>query len=371
MKFTTNSALLLKKLVVLNSVINSNNSIPILDCFLFEINKNDLKITSSDLETTLKTNVEVASDSIGSVAVPAAILVEMLKNFTDQSIDFDFEANNILKISSLFGEYNIAYYDAEMYPKEVEFPDTSTAKIPSKVLLTGISKTLFATGTDDLRPVLSGVLFELKSTHLNIVATDAHKLVKFTRNDVNSEVESDFIVPKKPLTVLKNVLNGPDEEVEIKYNQSNASFTIENYSLSCRLVDGKYPNYEVVIPKNNPNKMIVNRTQFLNSLKCVSIFSSKQTHQARLNIKGNSLHISAEDVDYSNKADEVLTCNYEGDDIEIGFNSKFLIEILNNLLTENVLMETSQPSRAGILTPINSDNGDEEILMLVMPSMIK
>ena len=371
MKFTTNSNLLLKKLQVLNGVISSNNAIPILDCFLFEINENNLKITSGDLETTLKTNVAVESKSTGSVAVPAAILVEMLKNFTDQSIDFDFEPNNVLKVSSLFGEYNLTYYDSEEYPRAVEIENTSTAKIPSKVLLTGISKTLFSAGTDDLRPALAGVLFELTTTHLNIVATDAHKLVKFTRSDVKSEIESSFIVPKKPLNVLKNVLSGPNEEVVIHYNESNASFEIENYSLSCRLVDAKYPNYNGVIPKDNPNRMIIDRVQFLNSLKCVSIFSSKQTHQARISIKGNSLNISAEDIDYSNKADEVLTCNYEGTDMEIGFNAKFLIEMLNNISTENVLLETSQPSRAGILTPITTDNGDEQILMLVMPSLIK
>lgn len=371
MKFTTNSALLLKKLIVLNSVINSSNSIPILDCFLFEILEGNLKITTSDLETTLKTDLQVSDSVNGKAAVPASILVEMLKTLPDQSVDFSFEENAILKISSFSGDYNVAYQDAEAYPKDAEFKKDSKASISSKVLLTGISKTLFATGNDDLRPVMNGVLFELTKSQLNLVATDAHKLVKYSRHDVQSKIESQFIVPKKPLNVLKTVLSGPDEIVEITYNESNASFQIEKFTLLCRLVDGKYPNYEAVIPKENPNKLTIDRALFLSSVKRVSIFSNKATHQIKLSIIGDELTISAEDVDYSNKAKESLKCSFEGEKMQIGFNSRFLTEMLSNLQSNDVMIEMSLPNRAGILTPIDGLDTDESILNLVMPVMLK
>jgi DNA polymerase-3 subunit beta len=217
---------------------------------------------------------------------------------------------------------------------------------------------------------MSGVFFQFSTEGLTFVATDAHKLVKYTRADVNASQVAEFIMPKKPLNLLKGILAGSEDEVNIEYNESNAKFTFDNSELICRLIDGKYPNYEAVIPKENPNKLSIDRTQFLNSVRRVSIFSNKTTHQIRLKIAGAELNISAEDVDYSNKAEERLTCDYQGDDMQIGFNSRFLTEMLNNLSATDVSLEMSMPNRAGILTPVDGLDDGEHITMLVMPVML-
>ena len=241
--------------------------------------------------------------------------------------------------------------------------------LPSDIILRAINKSLFAAGNDELRPVMSGVFCELNSDNLTFVATDAHKLVRYRRLDAKSENSTSFIIPSKPLNLLKNCL-GSNSETTIEYNQNNAFFTVGEIHLVCRLVDGKYPNYEAVIPKENPNKLIIDRSLLLNSVKRVSIFANKTTHQVNLKLAGSSLNISAEDLDFANKADEKLTCSYNGEDMEIGFNSKFLIEMLNNIDTDEVSVEMSDPSRAGIILPENANAADEDILMLVMPVMV-
>ena len=248
--------------------------------------------------------------------------------------------------------------------------DPSSTTIVGDILATAISKTIFAAGNDDLRPVMSGVFFQFSSDNLTFVATDAHKLVKYTREDAKASQTAEFIMPKKPLNLLKGILAGSEEEVKIEYNDSNAKFSFENTELICRLIDGKYPNYEAVIPKENPNKLTIDRTQFSNSVRRVSIFSNKTTHQVRLKMAGSELNISAEDIDYSNKADERLTCDYQGDDMQIGFNSRFLSEMLNNLNSDSVQLEMSMPNRAGILTPIDGLDEGEQVTMLVMPVML-
>ena len=242
--------------------------------------------------------------------------------------------------------------------------------MPAHVLATAINKTIFAAGNDDLRPVMSGVFFQFSTEGLTFVATDAHKLVKYSREDVKASQVAEFIMPKKPLNLLKGILGANEDEVTIEYNDSNAKFTFENTVLICRLIDGKYPNYEAVIPKENPNKLTIDRTQFLNSVRRVSIFSNKTTHQIRLKIAGAELNISAEDIDYSNKAEERLTCDYQGDDMQIGFNSRFLTEMLNNLSSADVQLELSMPNRAGILTPVDDLEEGEFVTMLVMPVML-
>jgi len=242
--------------------------------------------------------------------------------------------------------------------------------VQGDVLATAISKTIFAAGNDDLRPVMSGVFFQLASDGLTFVATDAHKLVKYARTDTTAPQAAEFIMPKKPLNLLKGILAGSEEEVTVEYNESNARFAFDNMELICRLVDGKYPNYEAVIPKENPNRLTIDRNLFLNSIKRVSIFSNKTTHQIRLRIAGAELNISAEDIDYSNKAEERLTCDYQGDDIQIGFNSRFLVEMLGNLTSNEVTLELSMPNRAGILTPNDGLDEGEAVTMLVMPVML-
>ncbi|MFD2914488.1 DNA polymerase III subunit beta [Psychroserpens luteus] len=370
MKFIVSSTYLLKQLQVLGGVINSSNTLPILDNFLFELKDSKLTVSSSDLETTMSSTLDVESDVDGSIALPARLLLDTLKTFPEQPLTFVVEENNTVEISSNHGKYALAYADGNEFPKSVELDNPSTTTISGDILATAISKTIFAAGNDDLRPVMSGVFFQFSTEGLTFVATDAHKLVKYTREDVKADQVAEFIMPKKPLNLLKGILAASDDAVTIEYNDSNAKFTFENTILVCRLIDGKYPNYEAVIPKENPNKLTIDRTQFLNSVRRVSIFSNKTTHQIRLKIAGAELNISAEDIDYSNKAEERLTCDYQGDDMQIGFNSRFLTEMLNNLNADNVQLEMSLPNRAGILTPVDGLDEGEHVTMLVMPVML-
>ena len=370
MKFIVSSSYLLKQLQVLGSVINGNNTLPILDNFLFDLNKKALTVSSSDLETTMSATLEIESTDKGSVAIPAKLLLDILKTFPEQPLTFTVEENNTIEISSNSGKYAIAYAPGDEFPKSVLLEDPSTTVLPAEVLATAISKTIFAAGNDDLRPVMSGVFFQFSTEGLIFVATDAHKLVKYARTDVSASQVADFIMPKKPLNILKSILGSSNSDIKIDYNDANATFSFENYILTCRLIDGKYPNYEAVIPKENPNKLLIDRNQFLSSVRRVAIFSNKTTHQIRLKIAGAELNISAEDIDYSNKAEERLTCDYQGDDMQIGFNSRFLLEMLNNLQSDEIQLEMSLPNRAGILTPVDGLDEGESVTMLVMPVMI-
>ncbi|HAT67851.1 MAG TPA: DNA polymerase III subunit beta [Flavobacteriaceae bacterium] len=370
MKFIVSSSYLLKQLQVLGGIINNNNTLPILDNFLFELDKNTLNVSASDLETTITSKLNVESNEKGAVCIPARLLLDTLKTFPEQPLTFTVEDNNTVEISSSSGKYALAYADGEDFPNAIELKEPSATKIQGDILATAISKTIFAAGNDDLRPVMSGVFFQFSTEELTFVATDAHKLVKYTRSDVKASETAEFIMPKKPLNLLKGILAGSEEDVTIEYNESNAKFSFENTEMVCRLIDGKYPNYEAVIPKENPNKLTIDRNQFLNSVRRVSIFSNKTTHQIRLKIAGAELNVSAEDIDYSNKADERLTCAYQGDDIQIGFNSRFLTEMLNNLTSDEVSLEMSLPNRAGILTPVDGLDEGEQVTMLVMPVML-
>lgn len=370
MKFIVSSTYLLKQLQILGGVINNNNTLPILDNFLFELKQDELRVSASDLETTMSAKLQVESDSEGAIAVPARLLLETLKTFPEQPLTFVVEDNHTLELSSNHGKYALAYANGEEFPNAVELNEASSTVVQGDVLATAISKTIFASGNDDLRPVMSGVFFQFSTEGLTFVATDAHKLVKYSREDVFASQASEFIMPKKPLNLLKGILAGSEADVLIEYNESNAKFTFEDTTLICRLIDGKYPNYEAVIPKENPNKLVIDRSQFLSSVRRVSIFSNKTTHQVRLKIAGAELNISAEDIDYSNKAEERLTCSYQGDDMQIGFNSRFLTEMLNNLNAGEVQLEMSLPNRAGILTPVDGLDEGEKITMLVMPVML-
>lgn len=370
MKFIVSSTTLLKQLQVLGGVINTSNTLPILDNFLFELKDSKLTVSASDLETTMSSTLHVDADEDGSIALPARILLDTLKTFPEQPLTFVVEDNHTVEISSSHGKYAVAYAEGSEFPKSVNLDDPSSTTMIGDVLATAISKTIFAAGNDDLRPVMSGVFFQFSTEGLTFVATDAHKLVKYSRSDVSASQVAEFIMPKKPLNLLKGILAGSEDEVLIEYNESNAKFTFNNTQLVCRLIDGKYPNYEAVIPKENPNKLLIERSQFLSSVRRVSIFSNKTTHQIRLKIAGAELNISAEDIDFSNKAEERLSCDYQGDDMQIGFNSRFLTEMLNNLSSDNVQLEMSLPNRAGILTPADGLDEGEQIIMLVMPVML-
>ncbi len=370
MKFIVSSSQLLKNLQTLGGVINNNNTLPILDNFLFELSTNQLKVSASDLETTMSSIIDVETDDTAEIAVPAKLLLDILKTFPEQPLTFKTDDNNTIEISSQSGKYALAYLDGSEFPKAIELEKPSTTKIVGNVLANAISKTIFAAGNDDLRPVMSGVFFQFSTDELTFVATDAHKLVKYSRTDLKADEASEFIMPKKPLNLLKNILSNSQENVKIEYNNSNAKFTFNNSEMVCRLIDGKYPNYDAVIPKENPNILTLDRGSFLNSVRRVSIFSSKTTHQIRLKMAGTELNVSAEDIDFSNKADERLQCAYQGDDMQIGFNSRFLLEMLTNLNSNDVQLHMSLPNRAGILKPLDGLEDGEDITMLVMPVML-
>lgn len=369
MKFIISSTELLKNLQILGSILNTNNTLPILDNFLFDIENNNLTITSSDLETSLSSKISIESSISIKIAIPAKLLIDILKSLPDQPLTFSLE-NNILEINSNNGKYALSYMNGDEFPKSIIIEDASEIIFDSNVLLNIINSTIFASGNDDLRPVMSGVFFQITSENACFVATDAHKLVKYIRNDIKSESSVEFIAPNKPLNILKSILPEKKAEVKVFYNKTNAIFSFLNFTLICRLIDGKFPNYEAVIPKENPNILEIDRNQLLNSTKRASIFSSKTTNQVKFEIKGNLLQISAEDLDFNNKAEETLECNYNGEDIAIGFNSRFIIEMLNNLSSELVKVELSSPNRAGLISPINQNNENNQITMLVMPIML-
>lgn len=371
MKFIVTSTTLLKKLQQISGVLSTNNTLPILDNFLFEIQDGELSVTASDLETTISTKLTIESKENGIIAIPAKLLLDTLKTFPTQPLTFTIDDKDFgIEITSDEGKYKLSGLNGEEFPKTPEIESPSTIKIKADIIENAINKTLFATGNDELRPVMSGVFFELNNDDITFVATDAHKLVKYKRTDLGAKTGSSFIFPKKPLTLLKNILSNISDEVTINYNETNASFEFDSTKLISRLIDGKYPNYNAVIPTENPNVLTVERSKFLTSLKRVAIFSNKTTHQIKLKMSGSELQISAEDLDFSNEAIERLTCQYEGDDMEIGFNAAFLLEMLSNLTSDNVSIAMSAPNRAGILTPVEKDDENEEVLMLVMPVML-
>ena len=371
MNFIVSSSLLYKEIQTLGGIINSTNTLPILDNFLFEINNNKLTLSSSDLESTMTSEIEIESTSTDKIAISAKLLTDILKTFSEQPLTFSKTDNNTIEISASNGKYSLAYLNGDEFPKQIELLDAHETKVKGSNLGNAINSTIFASGTDDLRPVMNGVFFQFNSDSLKFVATDAHKLVKFETTEYTANEVSEFIMPKKPLQILKGILQGENSELVIQHNDSNAKFIFDKSSITCRLIDGKFPNYEAVIPKDNPNVLTIDRQLFLNSVRRVSIFSNKTTNQVRLKLAGSLLNISAEDFDFSNKADENLECQYSGDDIQIGFNSKFLIEMLNNLDSDMITLSMSHPNRAGIIRPlIESGESKESITMLVMPVML-
>ena len=371
MNFIVSSSLLYKEIQTLGGIINSTNTLPILDNFLFEINNNKLTLSSSDLESTMTSEIEIESTTTDKVAISAKLLTDILKTFSEQPLTFSKTDNNTIEISASNGKYSLAYLNGDEFPKQIELLDAHETKVNGSDLGNAINSTIFASGTDDLRPVMNGVFFQFNSDSLKFVATDAHKLVKFETSEYTTNEVSEFIMPKKPLQILKGILQGENSELVIQYNESNAKFIFDKSSITCRLIDGKFPNYEAVIPKDNPNVLTIDRQLFLNSVRRVSIFSNKTTNQIRIKIAGTLLNISAEDFDFSNKADENLECQFSGDDIQIGFNSKFLIEMLNNLESDMITLSMSHPNRAGIIRPLNEDGESKEtITMLVMPVML-
>lgn len=369
MKFSISSSDLLKQLQIVSGAINSNPVLPILEDFLFTIKNNVLNIAATDLETSINTEIEVMSDSDGLVAIPAKILLDTLKALPQQPITFSVNEDNYsIEITSAYGKYKLAGENGADFPSIPSADDEATIAIPSAMLSQGINKSIFATSNDELRPAMTGVYFQIDENKLTFVATDAHKLVRYSFTDIKSDTATNFIVPKKALNLLKNALPQNDE-VKISYNKANAFFSFGNVNMVCRLIDARYPDYNAVIPIDNPNKFIVNRSDFQNSLKRIAIYANKTTNQVILNINDKSLTVSAQDLDFSNEATEQLTCSFNGDPLTIGFNAKFLVEMLNVMEGDEIRMELSTPTRAGIIKPTEEVDG-EDILMLVMPVML-
>lgn len=370
MKFIVNSAYLLKQLSNINGVITTNPVVPILENFLFELEKGSLTVTASDLQTSMITELQVESKEKGNIAVPAKILLETLKNLPEQPVTFSIdESTYSVEIISDNGRYKLSGENATDFPKVPTVANDFSAEISSEVMARAVNNTIFATSNDELRPAMTGVYVNLGEKNTTFVATDGHRLVRYRRNDITSDNGNAIIIPRKALNLLKATLPSENTPVSIDFNMSNAYFKFGNIKMICRLIDERYPDYENVIPNNNNIKMAIGRTDFLSALKRISIYANKTTHQVRLKITGSELQISAEDLDFSNEANERLSCDHEGEDIEIGFNAKFLIEMLNNSDTDQIKLMMSAPNKAGVILPVEKDK-NEDILMLVMPVML-
>jgi DNA polymerase-3 subunit beta len=370
MKFIVNSNYLLKQLSNINGVITTNPVVPILENFLFEIDKTKLTVTASDLQTSMITELNVESKEKGNIAVPARILLDTLKNLPDQPVTFSIdESTYSIEISSDNGRYKLSGENATDFPKVPAVSHDFSAAVSSEVLGRAINNTIFATSSDELRPAMTGVYVNLGDKNTTFVATDGHRLVRYRRTDVKSENGNAIIIPRKALNLLKATLPTENSDVSIDFNMSNAFFKFGNIKMICRLIDERFPDYENVIPSSATIKMTINRVDFLGSLKRISIYANKTTHQVRLKITGSELQVSAEDLDFSNEANERLSCEHEGEDIEIGFNAKFLVEMLSNIGTEQIKLNMSAPNKAGVILPADKDK-NEDMLMLVMPVML-
>tara|TARA_B100000579_G_scaffold436815_1_gene463983 strand:- start:8615 stop:9742 length:1128 start_codon:yes stop_codon:yes gene_type:complete len=372
MKFIISSEKFLKTIQPLMGVIINNPALPIIENLLIEVDHNILNVKATDLETTIINQTKIQSESNASIAVNAKLLAETLRTFPEQPLTFKTNTENkTLEIISDQGNYNISYIDSDEFPNTPEIAESQSISISGSTLSKGIQNTLFAAGNDELRPVMSGVYMEINTNTILMVATDAHKLVKYENKvETNPNHSASFICPKKPLQLLKNTISDDDNNIKIEYNKTNLIFSFENMQIYCRLIDGNYPNYQAVIPKENPNILNIERDKLLSSLKRISIFSSKSTHQIKLKVNGNSIDVSAEDIDFSNKGNETIKVDYDGQDMEIGFNGKFLIEILNTLQSEKINIYFSTPSKAAIIMPDIENEKIEKVLMLVMPVML-
>lgn len=369
MKFIVSSSALLKQLQQISGVINANTVLPILEDFLFEIEKGRLTVVATDLETVMKIHMDIEAKDSGRVCIPAKILMDSLKNIPEQPLAFNVDKNFSVEITSSNGKYKVMGENPDNFPKEPAADDANEFSMSSSALVTAINKSVFAVSNDDLRPAMTGVFFELDKKSMSFVATDAHRLVRYTRTDVSCPKTDSFIVPRKPLSLLKTALPDNDDELKLSYNSNHLFVKHGGTELVCRLIDARFPDYKVVIPTDNPYKLVVNRTEFQNALRRVSIFSNKSTNQVALTISGSKLQLAAQDVDFSFEGNESMNCQYDGEDMQIAFNAKFLIEMLSGAETPEVVMELSTATKAGIIKPTEQGEG-ENLLMLVMPLML-
>ena len=372
MKFIVSSTGLFSHLQAISRVINSKNSLPILDCFLLELTDGTLSITASDSETTLVTSIEVVeSDGDGLFAVSSKTILDALKEIPEQPLTFVVNPENYeILVQYQNGKYSLMGQNADEYPQTPRLGDNAVnVTMEAPVMLNGINRALFATADDELRPVMNGIYFDITTEDITFVASDGHKLVRNKTYKARGNEKAAFILPKKPASLLKNLLPKEQGDVQIGFDDRNAIFTLENYSMTCRLIEGRYPNYNSVIPQNNPHKATIDRAAFMSALKRVSVFSSAASSLIKLHLDFNRIQISGQDIDFSTSAEETLMCQYEGNPMSIGFKSTFLIDILNNISSQEVIMELADPSRAGVILPVDQED-EEDLLMLLMPMML-
>ena len=372
MKFVVSSATLLSHLQAISRVINSKNTLPILDCFLLELDGNVLTITAADNETRLETKVEVnSSEGAGSLAINSKNLLDPLRELPDQPLTFDVN-DETLEIYIYYhnGKYNFVGLKGDEYPRPKELKESAIGlNIPAGTLFNGINRTVFATADDELRPVMNGIYFDITADDLTFVASDGHKLVRVIHKDVQGDGRSSFILPKKPANLLRSLLPKEDGTVEVKFDENNAYIILSNFVMICRFVEGRYPNYNSVIPQNNPNNVTLDRLALLNALKRVSVFSNPASSLVKLQMSEDKIVVSAQDIDFLTSAEEIIPCQYNGNVMNIGFKAVFLIDILNNIPSTDVIIELSDPSRAGIILPAENEE-NEEMLTLLMPMML-
>ncbi|MCS7005018.1 MAG: DNA polymerase III subunit beta [Cytophagales bacterium] len=368
MKFLVNTNTLLKHLGSVQGVIPSNPLVPILENFLFDIRNGLLSVTASDLQTTVITQLAVNADGEGSICIPAKMLTDTLKNLPEQPVTFHIDFNTYsLEIVSDNGRYKIACENASDFPKVPELHKAESLEVSTQLISLAINYTLFATSTDEMKPALNGILFKFQKGIANFVSSDSHRLIRYRYEGISQDVEASFIVHRKAMQILRNALPSENVVLVMEFNASNAMFSFGNYKMICRLIDERFPDYENVIPLKNNNLITIDRQELIGCLKRLNIYANKTTNQVRFKISGNEMQVSAEDLDFSNEAIERLFCEHDGPEIEIGFNAKFLLEMLNNLHSTSVTFRLSEPSRAGIVVPSKSE---DDVLMLIMPIML-
>ena len=372
MKFIVSSTSLFSHLQAISRVINSKNSLTILDCFLIEMQDGTLSMTASDNETTLSTSIEVSDyEGEGCFAVSSKTLLEALKEIPEQPLSFQINMDNLeITVEYLNGKYSMMGQNADEYPQAPSLGDNAVqVTMAADTLLAGVNRCIFATADDELRPVMNGIYFDITTESITLVASDGHTLVRNKTFMARGDEKAAFILPKKPANLLKNLLPKEEGDVQIGFDDKNAMFTMENYRMVCRLIEGRYPNYNSVIPSNNPHKATVDRGSFISALRRVSVFSSQASSLIKLSLSENQMKISAQDIDFSTSAEETLACQYDGTNMSIGFKSSFLIDILNNIAAQEVIIELADPSRAGVIVPEQQED-NEDLLMLLMPKML-
>lgn len=373
MRFTVSSSALSSKLNMLAKVIGSKNSLPILDCFLFQVANGEMSITASDSDNVIKSTLALTDhDGEGEFCVPNRVILDALKELPEQPLHFDVDAAGeavAIKIVYQNGLYNFTGQSAEEYPRTQSMNDAcTTVSLPTEMLINNISRSLFATANDELRPVMNGIYFDLTADALAIVASDGHKLVRSKNFTIKSESPSAFNLPKKPASLLKNILSKDGDDAIIKFDDRSAEIQFTDGVMRCRLIDGRYPNYNSVIP-NNPNEVTVDRRGLQSALRRVLPFASESSQLIRFHIESGRFEVSSEDIDFSTSAKEQLFCEYNGSPISIGFKGSSLMEILSNLTSDNIIIQLADPSRAGIIVPAEQPE-NEDILMLIMPMLL-